>query len=164
MSEKFKAHHRLDPYPIPKDKTPLFINEPWVIDRSLLEMEQVIETDDAEDNIRVYFPMDINSSSILRRLDSIIERYGAASEENEMNYSVDVGMILAQLEIYDQIWYVRHMPEKGNHSKEAIELAEKIIERLEEIPDDCAESFPFEEIEELRREYGGGNRYRDGYS
>lgn len=30
-------HHRLDPYPIPKDKTPLCINEPWLIDKSLLE-------------------------------------------------------------------------------------------------------------------------------
>ena len=24
--------HSLDPYPMPKDKTPLYINEPWLID------------------------------------------------------------------------------------------------------------------------------------
>lgn len=30
-------HHKLDPYPIPKEKTPLCINEPWLIDKSLLE-------------------------------------------------------------------------------------------------------------------------------
>lgn len=24
-------HHRLDPYLIPKDKTPLYVNEPWLI-------------------------------------------------------------------------------------------------------------------------------------
>lgn len=30
-------HHTLDVYPIPKDKEPLYINEPWLIDRSLLE-------------------------------------------------------------------------------------------------------------------------------
>lgn len=33
-------HHRLDPYPIPKDKTPLYISEPWLIDKSLLEYLQ----------------------------------------------------------------------------------------------------------------------------
>lgn len=29
-------HHTLDVYSIPKDKAPLYINEPWLIDRSLL--------------------------------------------------------------------------------------------------------------------------------
>lgn len=33
-------HHSLDPYPIPKDKKPLYINEPWLIDKSLLEYEK----------------------------------------------------------------------------------------------------------------------------
>lgn len=28
------THHDLDPYPIPKDRTPMFINEPWIIDES----------------------------------------------------------------------------------------------------------------------------------
>ena len=29
------THHLLDPYPIPKDKGALFINEPWLADKSL---------------------------------------------------------------------------------------------------------------------------------
>ena len=31
-------------------------------------------------------------------------------------------MLVAQIEIYDQIWYVRHMPKEGEHSAEAIYL------------------------------------------
>lgn len=50
--------------------------------------------------------------------------------------------------VYDQVWYIRHMPENGRHTAEAIELVEKIISRLEEISDGCAECFPFETIDE----------------
>ena len=30
-------HHQLDPYPIPKEKKPLYINEPWLLNKTLLE-------------------------------------------------------------------------------------------------------------------------------
>ena len=63
----------------------------------------------------------------------------------------DVEMLISQIEIYDQIWYVRHMPKDGEHSLEAKEL----IAKLEEIPDGCAERFPFEIIDRLREEYLG---------
>ena len=89
-------------------------------------------------------PLDLNSDAILRRLDRIIAEYGEATEKNEMSFSVDVGMIIFQLEIYDQIWFVQHISENGKHSKEACELVEKIIARLEKIPDDC--SFPPEAL------------------
>ena len=39
------------------------------------------------------------------------------------------------------------------HSLEAILLVKEFVARLEEIADACAERFPFETIEELRREY-----------
>ena len=100
-------HHRLDPYPIPEDKTPLYINEPWLIDKSLLEHLQHREPEEQPDNIR----------------------------------------------IYDQMWFIRHMPEEGKHSQEAKELVREIITRLEQIPDGCAECFPFEVIDELKQEY-----------
>ena len=38
-------HHRLDQYPIPKDKTPLYVNEPWLVDRSLLSYSQNRESE-----------------------------------------------------------------------------------------------------------------------
>lgn len=146
-------HHRLDPYPIPIDKTPLCINEPWLIDKSLLEYPPHREPEEQEDNVRIYIPMDLNREAILRRLDRVIAQYGEATEENEIEFSLDVGMVISQLEIYDQVWFVRHMPKKGEHSLEAKELVREIIGRLEEIPDGCAECFPFETIDELRQEY-----------
>lgn len=111
------------------------------------------EPDEKEDNIRIYVPMDLNKDAILRRLDNIIGLYGEAREDNEIEFSIDVGMIISQLEIYDQIWFVRHMPKKGEHSREAKELVTEIIARLEDIPDGCAECFPFELIDELKQEY-----------
>lgn len=62
-------------------------------------------------------------------------------------------MLVSQIEIYDQIWFVRHMPESGDHSREAVELVREFVTRLEEIPDGCAELFPFELIDALRKEY-----------
>ena len=97
--------------------------------------------------------MDLNRDAILRRLDRVIYQYGEANEDNEMEFGTDVEMILSQVEIYDQIWFVRHMPEEGEHSREGIELVKAIVERLEGIPDGCAECFPFGMIEELKREY-----------
>lgn len=41
----------------------------------------------------------------------------------------------------------------GNHSAEAVELMKDFVALLEKIPDACAECFPFEEIDELKREY-----------
>lgn len=147
-------YHRLDPYPIPKAKSPLYINEPWLIDDSITEiLPDTREPESQEDNIRVYIPLDINRKAILRRLETTIARYGEANEENESDFHLDVDKLISQVEIYDQIWYVRHMPPEGKHSREAIGLVKEIIARLEEIPDGCAECFPFETIDTLKNEY-----------
>ena len=147
-------HHNLDIAPISNESKPLFINEPWLVDRTLLEQPLQREPDGREDNIRVYVPLDLNYESIVRRLDEIIERYGEANEENEVSFQIDVDAIISQLEIYDQIHYVRNMPEEGKHSLKGIDLANTIVQRLQDIPDGCAECFPFELIEELQKEYG----------
>ena len=148
------TRHDLDPYPIPKEESPMYINEPWLIDHSLLLSEKVYkEPEDQKDNLRVYIPLDLNAESILRRLKYIIFLYGDASEDNEMNYSLAVDMLISQIEIFDQIWFTRHMPASGKHSKEAIDLVKRFIELLEGIPDACAEIFPFETIDKLRAEY-----------
>lgn len=39
------------------------------------------------------------------------------------------------------------------NTRQAKELVTEIIARLEEIPDGCAECFPFELINELKEEY-----------
>ena len=153
-------HHDLDVYPSPGEKTPMYINEPWLIDRSIkeraLKMADLRKSPDEEkDNIRIYVPMDLNKKAILRRLDSVICHYEEANEGNESDFSQDVEMLISQIEIYDQIWYVRHIPKDGEHSLEAKELVEEFIAKLEEIPDGCAECFPFEVIDRLREEYLG---------
>lgn len=148
-------HHSLDVYPVPREKAPMYINEPWLIDRSLMGEHVQREPEEKEDNIRIYIPMDLNRESIMRRLANIISLYEEASEENEFNFSQDVDAIISQIEIYDQIWYVRHMPPDRKHSAEAVALVKDFVAQLEEIPDACAERFPFETIDELKREYLG---------
>ena len=46
------------------------------------------------------------------------------------------------------------MPKQGSHSDEGKDVIKEVIARLEEIPDGCAETFPFELIDELRNEWG----------
>ena len=149
-------HHDLDIHPIPKEKAPLFINEPWLIDGTLLELgirrELLKAPENQPDNIRIYLPLDINREAILRRLEEIICRYGAATEANESSFCHDVRQVIAQFEIYDQIWHIRCL-EEGRHSQEAIRLIQEIIAHLQAIPDGCAERFPFELIEELENAY-----------
>lgn len=147
------THHNLDINPIPKDKSPLYINEPFLIDQSLLCDLPISQDGLQEDNIRVYIPLDINREAVLRRINMIIEKYGEANEQNEIAFQTDIEAIIAHIEIYDQIWYVRNMPSKGKHSLEAIKLANEVILLLKEIPDGCAELFPFETIDALEREY-----------
>ena len=149
-------HHNLDAHPIPKEQKPLFINEPWMIDKSLQWIQEE-GYDPAplpdEDNIRVYIPMDICKSAILRRLTEIIGLYGATTEENEMDYAYDVVNLISQIEIYDQIWFVRHMPKQGKHSVEAIELVKEFVKKLEDIEEADSEMFPYTTIEKLKKEF-----------
>jgi len=151
-------HHDLDIDPIPKDSKPLFINEPWLIDRSLQWIQETGYdptplSDD--DNIRVYLPMDICKSAILRRLSDVISHYGSATETNEMDFSYDVNTLISQIEIYDQVWFVRHYPKHDRHSAEAIELVKEFVWKLEDILIHDAVLFPYDTIDELKKEYLG---------
>lgn len=149
------THHQLDVHPIPREKSPLFINEPWLIDKSLLECPPDREPAKQDDNLRIYVPMDLNKEAILRRLNYLVYQYREANEGNESEFRTDVNLLISQIEIYDQIWYVRHMPREGRRSREAVELVMEFVAKLESIPDGGAECFPFETIEELKREYLG---------
>lgn len=148
-----KSKHSLDPYPIPKDKTPMFINEQHMAEIYDFEFKKDGSVPDDDDNIRVYVPLDLNRRLILGRLTRVINHYKEANEKNEIAFQADVLKIVSQIELYDQIWYIRHMPDEGEHSSEAIELVRKLVKMLEEIPDGCAELFLFELIDELRNEY-----------
>ncbi len=85
-------HHQLDPYPDQKDTGALYINEPWIADKTRLEYNKDSDIDQREDNVWVYVPIDLNKDAILRRLDRIIYQYEEANEDNESEFSVDVNM------------------------------------------------------------------------
>lgn len=145
-------HHKLDIEPIPEKV--LYINEPWLFDESIVYTSQIhVEPDNEEDNVRVYLPLDLNRKAILRRLNAVIQKYGEANEKNEFSFEMEVNHIIFQVEIYDQVWFVRGVPVDKCHSTNAVELVKEIILRLKDIPDGCAETFPFELIERLENEY-----------
>ena len=119
------------------------------------------EEESQADHVRVYVPLDLSADAILRRLRFLIFRYKEANERNEFNFSMDVERLVSQIEIYDQVWFVREgrthaisdNSESEKHSSKAVELVRRFVAELEEIPDGCAELFPFELIDELRSEY-----------
>ena len=105
-------HHSLDVWPLPRDQKPMFINESWLIDESIYfesakQMMSMREPEDEEDNRRVYIPLDLNKAAFLRRLDYVLEKYPDITWRNESNVYAEVRGILSQIEIYDQLWFVR---------------------------------------------------------
>ena len=136
-------HHDLDVKPIPAK--PIYINESWIGD--VATNTGITGMPAFTDNVRIYVPIDLNKNAILHRMQFAVDRYDEANEENEYIFEMDVRHIINQLEIYNQVWTAR-----GDKTKGA-ELAREIIELLEDIEDGCAETFPFELIEELRSDY-----------
>lgn len=152
-------HHTLDVYPNPREKKPLYINEAWMIDDTLpVTPEQTTPPEEEPDNIRMYIPLDVNKKSVLRRLEAIIQEYGAATERNEFCYEIEVERLFMQVEVYDQMWYARQMPsdwQTQKHSAEGIALAKAFVDRLERIIDIDSEKFPFRMIREIKEEFFG---------
>lgn len=85
----------------------------------------------------------------------VISHYDPAAEANEMVFSYDVNTIISQIEIYDKVWFVRHCPKHGRHSAEAIDLVKEFVKKLKEIQVHDAELFPYDIIDELKKEYLG---------
>ncbi|RHK20970.1 hypothetical protein DW074_15340 [Ruminococcus sp. AF46-10NS] len=102
--------------------------------------------------------MDLNADQILSRLQQIYRVMGSPNDMNEMEFSCEVGKIISQLEIYDQVWVARDLKnavriEERLHSTKGIELTKKIINVLME-DEGCAECFPYDVIDELKAEFG----------
>lgn len=144
------THHKLDVKPVPEQV--LYVNEPELVDRSLFNLRPD-KPKEQEDNIRIYVPLDLNREAIIRRLEDIIEIYEEVNYDNEGSFYVTVGMLMQQIEIYDQIWTVRTLSDSDKHSRKTVKLVKEFIDVLESIPDKCAEYFPNDVIEDLRKEY-----------
>lgn len=151
-------HHSLDIHPIPEGQA-LFINEPWLVDDYLFRYgSRKKEPDSAADNVRVYVPLDLNYAAILRRLDLICSHNSDVDWRNESDFSSDVEQLISQIEIYDQVWRSRHPIIRNNHvvrhSAEGITLVREVIQKLRMIGDNGGgETFPYETIEKLKKEY-----------
>lgn len=156
-------HHNLDIHPIP-DKTHLFINELSLADSTadirFVDESQARETleNPPSDTIRVYVPLDISPDLIIGRLKHVYDMLGDLNEDNEADFDVEVGRLIAQLEIFDQI-HVSRKPYEATkcgighrHSAQGIELAGRIVRILEE-HEGNAECFPYELIDDLKGEY-----------
>ena len=87
-------------YPIPKDKFPLYVNEPWLIDKTLPDYHIAPEPDNNDDNVRIYVPIDLNNDAILRRLDQLIVHY---EEANGFEFTNDVN--ITRLCFYAELIY-----------------------------------------------------------
>lgn len=163
-------HHTLDIHPFPKDV--LYINE--------FELVDVVNTYDSQkkhdkalsgkckkeggvlpdDNVRIYVPIDLNADYIINRLRDILASFGSPSENNESALTAEVGKLVSQLEIYDQVWTVRDLknayrntPEGVLHCSQGKELAQKFIDVLME-NEGTGDSFPYSIVNELREEFG----------
>ena len=166
--EKFIMHHDLDIHPIPEKV--LYINDLSIADTAFgyetgkqhqKALTGKIHSDGgilADDTVRIYVPLDLNADQILSRLQQIYRVMGSPNDMNEMEFFYEVGKIISQLEIYDQVWVARDLKnavriEERLHSTKGIELTGKIINILLE-DEGCAESFPYDVVDELKAEFG----------
>lgn len=161
-------HDKLDIHPIPEEV--LYVNELSLVGNVPYETKRDMERAVTgkkkseggilpDDNVRIYVPMDLNADSIMWRLYSLYDVLGYPTESNESAYCVGVRRVIDQLEICEQVWTARNIEEsiqKENgevrHSRKGIELAGKIAQYLED-NEGIAECFPYDEVEELKREF-----------
>ena len=112
-----------------------------------------------DENVRVYVPLDyLNAAQILNKLQQIYRIMESPDDTNELDFSYQVGKIISQLEIYDQVWVARDLGnavriEERLHSKNGIELDGKIVGVLLE-DEGCAERFPYDVVNKLKMEFG----------
>ena len=144
------THHSLDISPIPEKV--LYINETELADITALNDYPPDSDGKQNDNVRVYVPLDLNHRAIIRRLNDIYRRYKSPDWSNESSFWQETNRLIAELEIYDQVWSVREGVCENGHSKKATDLAIEMISILES-DEGSAECFPFEKVEALREEY-----------
>ena len=115
------THHTLDVHPIPEKV--LFVNETQLADPTELPPGS------PSDNIRIYIPLDLNYDAILRRLNDIYRRYGELTESNEFSISSEVYNLISQIEIYDQVWFVRDVYKRQSYCFISSSKPDKYLDR-----------------------------------
>ena len=155
-------HHDLDIHPIPEKV--LYINDLTIADtapyyETTKQYEKALTGETQakggilpDDNVRIYVPLDLNADQILHRLREIYRVMESPDDMNESDFWVETNKIVAQLEIYDQVWVARNLKDAVRindniHSPKGIQLAKEIIAILMEDEGFAAEA---EEREDIR--------------
>lgn len=128
---------------------PMFINAPELSDRVYPGDDYPVS--EQSDMIQVYVPLDISAQLITIRLYEIYDRLGYPTESNEFDYWYEIGRLITQLEIYDQVMIKRGEPinPETQHSLAATETAVKIIEKLTK-ESGTAETYPNDRVEDIK--------------
>ena len=132
---------------------PMFANSSELADRVYPGDDYPVP--EQSDMIRVYVPLDISTQLITIRIYEIYDRLGYPTDSNEFDYWYEIGRLITQLEIYDQVMMKRGEPinPKTQHSEAAITTAIKMIEKLLE-DTGTAEMFPYNCVEEIKEKFG----------
>lgn len=146
--------HKITNIPTTANEPAVFVNEPVLTD-SAIETESDLP-EDVPGNIRIYVPIDINYFSIIRKLSTVIHRYGnKVTFDNETRFVCEVEQVLSLVEIYNQIMCERNHTESDIYCAEVLEMIQHIINRLEEIENIDSECFPFDMLHRLKKKYFG---------
>ncbi len=168
MKERKFMHHKIDIKPIPEHV--LYVNDLFIAgeipyqtgNNTAKAIEGITESNGGilpDDNVRIYVPMDLNEETIMYQLHLLYTALGIPTEDNEIFYSLGLRKIIYQLEIYDQIWFVRTLKdaeqEDGKfkeHSSKGTILAKQIVKYLED-KEGIADCYPYDQINELKGEF-----------
>ena len=114
------------------------------------------------DTYTVYVPMIINKEKIVGKLRGLIARLGDCDWRNEMDYQVETDKLIRQIEVFDELVKQESRVDTA-HAEETVALVKDFVAILLQMTDDDGETYPYEEILELSKEYGLGITEEDIY-
>ena len=104
------------------------------------------------DTYTVYVPMIVNKEKIVCKLRELIARLGDCDWRNEMDYQVETDKLIRQIEVFDELVKQESGVDTA-HAEETVALVKDFVAILMQMTDDDGETYPYEEILELSKEY-----------
>ena len=120
------------------------------------------EAKEQPDTYTVYVPMIVNKEKIVGKLRGLIARLGDCDWRNEMDYQVETDRLIRQIEVFDELVKQESGVDTA-HAEETVSLVKDFVAIIIQMTDDDGETYPYEEILELSKEYGLGITEEDIY-